>query len=260
MNDTDLSKSSTEVATMTKPVFLRVYRLSPNNTTYQPQTIRGDPRALKDLAPEIRTMIYNYTLPEPHHLIFSRIKYTVDDNKEIKVYNYNADGGQRAQSQTPSKDTNAKPSDTATNLPWALLAVNKEARAHAQKVYKLVFQHKVGGICGLYIDFSRDMLCFHSVDSPVWFFTVPCTSKHYKDHKANIEETSKAPRQLALYESLDDDGCRFEFTRGLQWFAIDKVALLHAGWARNREQNRKSDVYVQDWKVEKENMEAGREL
>lgn len=54
----------------------------------------------------------------------------------------------------------SKPSDNATSLPWALLAVNKETREWAKRRYQLSFEGELSSCGGVYIDFARDTLLF----------------------------------------------------------------------------------------------------
>lgn len=70
-----------------------------------------------------------------------------------------ADSDSDASSQTSTKDK--KPSDDAVNLPWVLLALNKEARTYARKRYFFAYQSRLFDHDGpIYIDFERDTFSF----------------------------------------------------------------------------------------------------
>ncbi|KUJ19381.1 uncharacterized protein LY89DRAFT_683239 [Mollisia scopiformis] len=124
------------------------------------------------LSLELRLEIYDLTLPEARILQIGHTRVKVErDGQKDKLQEGKALRNAREpdcsgveKSDSMCVVESLKPPSDGRNLPWVLLAVNKETREYAQKRYHLSFQETFSGGAGIYVDFERDtLLCDSSV-------------------------------------------------------------------------------------------------
>jgi hypothetical protein len=172
----------------------------------------------KDLPLELRFYIFNYSLPPAHRIKFGYESVHTEwySKKEYDARNFSpvkANALRVCRKDIVPMDRNR--SGKAINLPWTLLAVDREARRYAKQKYYFAFQNKLANISGgIYIDFERDTLVFDSTASLSSLCCVPTCStpgstvvvplSRMEPLSYCAEDVTVLPRKIAVPDPLSN--------------------------------------------------------